>query len=338
MVFEHRPPGLVDVAAKAGVSLSTVSRVITGRTPVSASLRTRVMQAVDELGYRPNAAAQTLVSGRRSTIAVLARDTTRYGYAETLRGIEEAARAAGYVVMIAVIDSGDPREIARAVDLTLSQPLAGAIVIEFDDIGIATLEALPASVPAVAAAGARRRGGSRPHAFLDDETGAREATEYLLSLGHRTVHHIAIPATRARSGRAWGWKKALERAGAPVPSLVQAAYSPTSGYDAAQILVEDPSVTAILCGNDELAIGVARAYQERGRRIPGDISIVGFDDQPFAQMWLPSLTTVAQDFTDLGRRTFAQLEHLLSTGDRPADSAVAPRLIVRESGGPPSSR
>lgn len=337
MVFEHRPPGLVDVAAKAGVSLSTVSRVITGRTPVSASLRGRVMEAVDELGYRPNAAAQTLVSGRRSTIAVLARNTTRYGYAETLHGIEEAARTAGYVVMIAVIDSGDPEEIGRAVDLTLSQPLAGAIVIEFDDVGISTLKALPTSVPAVAAAGARRRGESRPHAFLDDETGGRKATEYLLSLGHRTVHHIAIPATRARSGRAWGWRRALERAGAPIPNPVQAAYSPTSGYDAAQVLIDDASVTAILCGNDELAIGVARAYQERGRSIPGDISIVGFDDQPFAQMWLPSLTTVAQDFTDLGRRTFAQLEHLLSTGERPPDSAVAPRLIVRESSGPPAS-
>ncbi|MFP3712433.1 LacI family DNA-binding transcriptional regulator [Puerhibacterium sp. TATVAM-FAB25] len=330
----RRPPGLVDVAAKAGVSLSTVSRVLTGRTPVSEKLRTKVQAAVDELGYRPNAAAQTLVSGKRSTIAVLARNTARFGYAATLQGVEEAARAAGYVVMIAVIESGDRDDVARAVDMTLSQALAGAIVIEFDSVGVATLEALPDVVPVVAAAGARRRAGARPHAFLDDEAGGRAATEYLLGLGHRTVHHIAIPATRRRSGREWGWRTALEAAGAPVPDVVHADYSPTSGYDAALRLVDDPSVTAILCGNDELAIGAARALSERGRKIPEEVSVVGFDDQPFAQMWVPALTTVAQDFTDLGRRTFGLLEEWIRTGRRPADSAVQPALVIRESTAP----
>lgn len=325
----------MDVAAKAGVSLSTVSRVVSGRTPVSPKLREKVLAAVRELDYRPNAAAQALVSGRRSIVAVLARNTTRFGYAATLQGIEEAARAAGHVVMIAVIESDDPTEIAREVDLILSQPLAGAIVIEFDQVGVATLEALPPSLPVVAAAGAQRRGSARSHAFLDDFAGGRQATEYLLSLGHATVHHIAIPATRLRSGRAWGWHQALKDAGIPVPPIIHAEYSPTSGYDAAQQVVDDPTVTAILCGNDELAIGVARAYQERGRRIPQDVSIVGFDDQPFAEMWLPALTTVAQDFTDLGRRTFAQLDELLRTGVRPPNSAVRPRLVIRESTAPP---
>lgn len=329
--MSRRPPGLVDVAAKAGVSLSTVSRVLTGRTPVSEKLRTRVQAAVDELGYRPNAAAQTLVSGKRSTIGVFARNTARFGYAATLQGIEEAARAAGYVVMITVIESGRADDIARAVDMTLSQALAGAIVIEFDAVGVATLEALPDVVPVVAAAGARREPGSRPHAFLDDEAGGREATEYLLGLGHRTVHHIAIPATREHSGREWGWRTALEDAGAPVPDVVPARYSPTSGYDAARRLIEDQQVTAILCGNDELAIGAARALSERGLRIPQDVSVVGFDDQPFAQMWVPALTTVAQDFTDLGHRTFGLLEQWIRTGERPADSAVQPTLVIRDS-------
>ena len=189
MVFEHRPPGLVDVAAKAGVSLSTVSRVITGRTPVSASLRVRVMEAVDELGYRPNAAAQTLVSGRRSTIArIFARNTTRYGYAETLHGIEEAARSAGYVVMIAVIDSGDPEEIARAVDLTLSQPLAGAIVIEFDDVGISTLKALPDIGPRRGCGRrttARRKSGRGWFLDSDKRLGGGKKSDDLNWLGHQ---------------------------------------------------------------------------------------------------------------------------------------------------------
>ena len=148
---------LSDVAQLAGVSISTVSRVLTGRTPVSPRLRDKVQAAVSELGYRPNAAAQTLVSGRRSTVAVLARNTLRYGYAATLQGIEEAARAAGYVVSIAVVESEAPRDLDRAVDLVLSQSLAGAIVVEFDSLGVRTLESLPDALPVVAAAGARTR-------------------------------------------------------------------------------------------------------------------------------------------------------------------------------------
>ncbi|MDF2665668.1 MAG: transcriptional regulator [Microbacterium sp.] len=337
MSLDRHVPGIVDVAAKAGVSLSTVSRVLSGRIRVSDELRVKVEAAVAELGYRPNAAAQSLVSGRRSTVAVFARNTIRYGYAATLQGIEEAARAAGYVVVIAVVESEDPDDISRSVNNALSHPLAGAIVIEFDKVGVATLAALPSTLPVVAAAGARRAPGSTPHAFLDDAAGGYEATRYLLSLGHTTVHHLAIPATKPRSGRAWGWRKALQEAGAPIPPVVQASYSPTSGYDSAQKLTGDPSITALLCGNDELAIGAARAFQEVGRRVPENISIVGFDDQPFARMWMPALTTVRQDFVDLGRRTFGLLEEWLTENRHPADSAVTPTLIVRESSAAPAT-
>lgn len=335
MPLDRDVPGIVDVAERAGVSLSTVSRVISGRTRVSDRLREKVEAAVAELGYRPNAAAQSLVSGRRSTVAVFARNTIRYGYAATLQGIEEAARAAGYVIMIAVVESDDPAAISAAVDGALSQPLAGVIVIEFDELGVATLAAMPKTVPVVAAAGARRPPGETPHAFLDDYVGGYEATKYLLAQGHHTVHHVAIPATRPGTGRAWGWRAALDQAGARVPPLLQASYSPTSGYDVAQTLLDDDAVTAVLCGNDELAIGVARAYQEIGRRIPEDVSVVGFDDQPFARMWTPALTTVRQDFVDLGRRTFALLGTWMEQGRPPEDSAVTPELVVRESAGAP---
>lgn len=329
-------PVLSDVADRAGVSISTVSRVLTGHIPVSPKLRAKVMAAVNDLGYRPNAAAQALVSGRRSTIAVLARNTLRYGYAATLQGIEESARAAGYVVMIAIVETDDEAEIRQAIDQVLTQALAGVIVIEFDSVGIRTLEALPQNLPVVAAAGAVRRSGTRPHAFLDDYEGGRTATEYLLGLGHKTVHHVAIPATRSRSGRTWGWRKALEVAGAPVPALEQAGYHPTSGYEAGLRMLENPAITAVLCGNDELAIGVARAFQEAGRQVPGDLSIVGFDDQPFAQMWMPALTTVGQDFVDLGRRSFGLLREWLETGERPRDSVGTPTLVIRESASPPA--
>lgn len=331
----HQPPVLSDVAVRAGVSISTVSRVLTGRTPVSPNLRRKVESAVAELGYRPNAAAQALVSGRRSTVAVLARNTLRYGYAATLQGIEEAARAAGYVVSIAVVESERPRDLDRAVDLVLSQSLAGAIVVEFDALGVRTLESLPLSLPVVGAAGAPHKRGARPHAFLDDQFGGEEATRYLLSLGHRTVHHVAIPATRPRSGRTWGWRRALKEAGVDAPEVLQASYDPDSGYKAGIALAADPTVTAVLCGNDELAIGVMRAFAEQGRQVPRDVSVIGFDDQPFARMWSPPLTTVSQDFVELGRRTFGMLTHWVETGERPDDSTARPTLVVRESSASP---
>ncbi|MDR7187092.1 DNA-binding LacI/PurR family transcriptional regulator [Microbacterium trichothecenolyticum] len=325
----EKMPGLVDVAAAAGVSLSTVSRVITGRTPVSERTRTRVMDAVERLGYRPNAAAQALVSGRSSTVAVIAKNTLRWGYAATLQGIEEEARAAGYTVMIAVVESSEPEELGRATDLVWSQSLAGAIVIDFDAVGSATMAALPHNVPVVAASGARSDGMGRPHAFLDDLEGGRAATEYLLSLGHETVHHVAIPATSEHSGREWGWQQALTAAGSPIPPIIRASYHPESGYEAARELPSD--ATAVLCGNDELAIGVARFLQESGRRVPFDVSIMGFDDQPFAAMWVPALSTVRQDFVDLGRRTFRLLEQWIHGGEVPPDSTASPRLVIRES-------
>lgn len=332
------PPILADVAERSGVSISTVSRVLTGRTPVSERLRTKVLTAVEELGYRPNAAAQALVSGRRSTVAVVARNTSRFGYAGTLEGIEEAARAAGFAVTIAVVESERRDEIARTIDQVLTQSLAGAIVVEFDAAGVAALEAMPDSLPVVAVAGAPRRKGPRPHAFLDDFEGGRLATRYLLDLGHATVHHVAIPPTRARSGRTWGWRQALIEAGIEPPRLVQASYDPVSGHLAGRSLLEADDVTAVLCGNDELALGVLRAFQEAGRRVPDDVSVVGFDDQPFAQMWMPALTTVSQDFISLGRRAFGLLESWVTTGVVPADSAAVPTLVVRESSAAPRIR
>jgi DNA-binding LacI/PurR family transcriptional regulator len=150
----RRPPVLADVARAAGVSVPTVSRVLSGSTPVSADKRRQVLRAIEELGYRPNAAAQALVTGRRSIISVLTSDTTRYGYAATIRGIEEAARAVGLVVAITVLDADDEESIEAAVDLALGQPLAGAITLEFDIRCVRALSMLPKSLPVAAVSSA----------------------------------------------------------------------------------------------------------------------------------------------------------------------------------------
>ncbi|NEE01706.1 LacI family DNA-binding transcriptional regulator [Phytoactinopolyspora halotolerans] len=331
-----RGPAITDVARVAGVSVPTVSRVITGSTPVRAEKRERVLAAIAQLGYRPNGAARALVAGHQKAIAVLTGGTTRYGYASTLQGIEEAARLAGYIVMITVIDSEEPALISSTVDLALAHPVAGVIVLKFDAASVKALHQLPAGLPVVAASGGRSSGV--PHAVLDDTAAASQATEYLLSLGHRTVHHVAIPAAGRRSGRVVGWRKALERAGAEVPEVLQSDWDPITGYRLGQQLARRERVTAVLCGNDEIAMGVMRGLHEQGRRVPDDVSVVGFDGHPLAAVATPALTTVEQDFVGLGRRAFDLLAGLVNDQHPPQNSLATPRLVIRESSGPPSVR
>ena len=333
----RKPPVIADVARVAGVSVPTVSRVLTGSTPVSAAKRAQVMAAIETLGYRPNAAARALVSGRQSMISVLAGNTMRYGYAATLQGVEEAARAAGYLVVITVVESEDPEVVDAAVGLVLGQAVAGAVVLEFDAAALAASRALPATVPVVTVSSVTPGERMRPHAELDDRSAAGEAVRYLLGLGHRTVHHVAIPSTGPEVGRTIGWREALVAAGAPVPEPVAAGWEPSSGYDAGVLLARDPEVTAVLAGNDQLAIGLMRAFSDAGRAVPDEVSVVGFDDEPFAAMWSPPLTTVAQDFVGLGRRAFGMLAELMRTGASTARSTAVPQLLVRGSSAPPSA-
>ncbi|HEY5518185.1 MAG TPA: LacI family DNA-binding transcriptional regulator [Cellulomonas sp.] len=327
-------PVIADVARVAGVSVPTVSRVLTGAVPVSPARRARVLAAIEELGYRPNAAARALVSGRRSMIAVLAGNTSRYGYARTIQGVEEAARQAGYTVVITVVESEDADVVDAAVNLVLGQPVAGVIVLEFDGPGREALKRLPHGLAVVAAAGGFRRGGPVPYVLIDEQAAGRVITEYLLGLGHRTVHHVAVPTMGEPSGRTEGWREALVAAGAPVPEVLAGTWSPGSGYRIGLELLDRPDVTAVFCGNDDLAIGVLRAFVENGVAVPQDVSVVGFDDQPLGAFWFPALTTAAQDFDDLGARAFASLQHVLGGGGVPPSAVATPALVIRESAGP----
>ena len=333
-----KPPTIADVARVAGVSVPTVSRVLTGNIPVAEKRRSQVLKAIEELGYRPNAAARALVSGRRSMIAVLAANTSRYGYARTVEGIEEAARAAGYMVVITVVETAEPEAVNSAVDMVLSHAVAGVIVLDFDEPGHAAMSALPRNVPVVVAAASPSRSVDLPRAYLADQRAARAATEYLLSLGHRTVHHIALPSTGRRGGRTAGWAAALKDAGVEVPEALSASWNPLDAYELAKTLAADPTVTAVLAGNDEVAVAVLRAMTEQGRRVPEDVSVIGFDDQPIASLVSPSLTTVAQDFAELGRQSFALLGRAIGGVEGRTTISVPARLVVRESTAPAPRR
>ncbi|THV23473.1 LacI family DNA-binding transcriptional regulator [Glycomyces paridis] len=336
MAGRLRNPTISDVAKRAGVSVPTVSRVLTGAAKVSAAKRELVEAAIAELDFRPSAAARNLVSRRSQTIAVIAGNTSRYGYAEAIRGVEIAARAEGYTVMITVVESADEDEVDRAIAATLTQALAGVVVLKFDPPGVAALRKIPAHLPVVALSGTRESGIHQ--AVLDEAAAAEELTAYLLGLGHATVHHVRVPPSRRVDGRTSGWKRALTSAGAVVPAVRDASWDPKSGVAIGRELAADRSVTAVFCGNDEIAMGVMRGITEAGLRVPEDVSVAGFDDHPLAELWSPPLTTVDQDFAGLGSRGFhLLLQAVDGTGDRRFSSEL-PKLVLRSSTAAPGSR
>jgi DNA-binding LacI/PurR family transcriptional regulator len=320
------------VAAAAGVSHQTVSRVLNNAPRVDADTRRHVLDVIGRMGYRPNRAARALGLGRASAVTVVTSDTTLYGCASTLQGVEEAARQSGLAVGVRVVESDQAAHVRQTVEY-VSDPSAGSVlVIAFDAAGTGVLRGLPAEVPAVAATEAGGVPGiPHPMMYLDERPAAADATRHLLSLGHRTVHHVAIPSETATSARQTGWREALRAAGAPVPRVVRAGWDPRSAYLAAQRLAADPQVTAIFCGNDDAALGVRRALHEAGRSVPTDVSLVGCDDVPGAAYWTPALTTVRMDFVGLGRACVAAL-----TGEpQPPETLVPPSLVIRESTAPP---
>lgn len=316
--------------------MPTVSRVLTGAARVSEDKRARVLAAIEELKFRPSAAARALVARQPRTIAVLAGDTSHYGYAETIRGIEESARNAGYLVTITVVESPHDDSVDVAVALVLNQPLAGVIVLKFDPAGVAALQKIPTDIPTVSISGIREAGV--PQAVFNEAAAAEHLVEHLLNLGHTTVYHVRVPPSRKEDGRTTGWRRALKAAGRDVPEPLDATWEPESGRLIGLALAETPGVTAVFCGNDEIAMGVIRGLAERGKSVPKDVSVVGFDDHPLAAMWNPPLTTVRQDFASLGARAFGLLDNLLADQPVKKFSAVMPPLIVRESSGPPPTR
>jgi DNA-binding LacI/PurR family transcriptional regulator len=329
-----KPATIADVAAQAGVSVPTVSRVLTGAARVSPAKRELVEAAIAQLHYRPSAAARVLVSRKAQVIAVIAGDTSRYGYAEAIRGIEEDARAAGYTVMITVVETADDAEVDRAISATLTQPLAGAVVLKFDAPGVAALSRLPADVPVVALSGVRDT--AVPQAVLDETRAAEELTHYLLGLGHPTVHHVRIPPSRREDGRTTGWRRALRKADAAIPPTFDSTWDPRDAVDVGTQIATDPAVTAVFCGNDEIAMGVIRGIVDAGLRVPEDVSVVGFDNHPLSGLWSPPLTTAEQDFAGLGRRGLQLLLKEIDGEESKRYSSERPPLVIRSSAAAPN--
>jgi LacI family transcriptional regulator len=327
---------MADVARLAGVSHQTVSRVLNEHPRVRPDTRERVLRAITELGYRRNAMARGLASRRSRVLGVVSFDTILFGPASTLLGIERAARAADYGVSIVTMERVDHASLVGAANILADQGVDGVIIIAPQMAAAAALRSLPGGLPAVAVEAGKD--SALPSVAVDQIAGAQLAVRHLLELGHGTVWHVAGPSDwlEARH-RIEGWRRTLVEAGARVPPVLGGDWSARSGYAAGQALSGQAGVSAVFAGNDQMALGLLRALQERGIRVPDDISVVGFDDIPEAGFLLPPLTTIRQDFDEVGRRSMALLLDLLEAGHGGAvasPAAVPPTLVLRQSTAP----
>ncbi len=343
-----RPPAMSDVARLAGVSHQTVSRVLNDHPSVRPETRERVLDAIATLGYRRNSAARALVTMRSGTIGVVTTGSALYGPTSTLIAVEEAAREQGYFVSVATIRRYDADTMHRVLEHFMDQGVEGIVVIAPQTDVAAAVDSFKAPVPVIMIA-ARDHPGEAPDAetphearagsilaiAVDQRLGARTATEHLLGLGHRTVLHLSGPLDwfDARE-RETGWRAALEEHGAPVPDPVRGDWSSDRGYAVGKELADavraGDGPTAVFAGNDQLALGLLRAFWERGVRVPSDVSVVGFDDVAGAGHFIPPLTTVRQPFGTLGRRCMAMMiDALAGATVRPV--SIPPELMVRES-------
>ena len=325
-----------DVARLAGVSAQTVSRVAAGSEHVRPDTRERVLRAMNQLGYSPNRAAQALRRGSFKTIGVLTQQIQRTGEALTTAGVLEAATAVDYAVNLVQVEHPASDDLREAVYRLSHQTIDGLVVVQAGRAGLEHLS-LPPTMPVAVSDSALV--GYYPSASADQVGGVRDAVGHLLGLGHRTVHHVCGPEDSQSSLiRRATWARCLQEAGREVPEPVPGDWEAAAGYEAGLRLSADPEATAVFCANDELALGLIRAMHEQGRRVPQDVSVVGFDGLAVGEYSFPPLTTVRQDFKRHGREMVGLVLEQAASGelDRSRSIIIPTELIVRGSTAPPA--
>ncbi|MCM6762374.1 LacI family DNA-binding transcriptional regulator [Rathayibacter sp. ZW T2_19] len=325
-----RAPSIYDVARAAGVSHQTVSRVLNDHPSLRAETKRRVLEVMAELDYRPNLAARALVTSRTRTIGVLSSQSLQYGPASSIQAIEVAARDAGYLVVTANVDGTDGESIQAGIRHLLNQAVEGLVVIApqirvFDILSGAALR-----IPHVTL---QTSDDSRDDAlYVDQMAGARLATAHLIDLGHTEIVHLAGPQDWIEAeARMRGFLAELDDRNVAMRPPLLGDWSAERGHRVGLELSRFLDFTAVFAANDQMALGLLSAFHERGIRVPEDVSVIGYDDIPEAAFYWPPLTSVRQDFAELGRRCMATLLSLIE-GERPEWAApIAPQLVVRGS-------
>lgn len=318
-----------DVARAAGVSLQTVSRVANGEPNVVDTTRARVLTAMNDLDYRPNSAARAMRRGAYRAVGVIYHSLHSVGTHRSLEEISERAIGLGYGTTIMPLGAASGRPASGAFTRLREMAVDAVIVIFPSPFGVEQSLQLPTTVPVVVLGPPQGRGSSSVD--FDQFSGAQQAVEHLLGLGHPTVHHVAGPAQSfAADARLQTWRDVLEMAGSRIPEVYRGDWSAASGYEQTKRLLEHETPTALFVANDQMALGAYRALHEAGLRIPEDVSVVGFDDNDEAAMYAPPLSTIAQDWASLGEVALTTAL-AMTRGAEPSISTVAQRFVERES-------
>jgi LacI family transcriptional regulator len=329
-----QPPTLADIAREAGTSSSTASRALSGRGYVSDSVRDRLVEIADRMGYVPNASARTLKQRTSRVVGVVVSDLGNQFYARLLSGIEQVLREANYQMVVLGDNSETAEEVAGARTF-IAMRAPGVIM---TPVGSDASELLRLQGIAVVEVDRQLASGSCDAVVIDNERGGREATMHLVGLGHTRIALLGVETDwTSDAGRLKGYRAALRTAGIPFDKRLVVRIPLHSPDTEARIeaLLDQGRPTGIFAANNTLAEQAWRVLRRRGLRIPEDISLVGFDDVPWMEMVDPPITVVEQPTLELGRCAAKLLiRRLAGPTLEAAVECLQPRLLVRGSTGP----
>jgi DNA-binding LacI/PurR family transcriptional regulator len=325
-----RKANIYDVAKLAGVSHQTVSRVLNNHTSVKPATREKVELAIAELKYRPNQAARQLVTSRSRMIGILIAGTELYGPWAILNAMEREARIEGYSIISISLLPDSPESWREGIDQLRNLEIDGVITIALSKQIIREVEKSlsSATIVIVDTEPSKKFDAVNIENFL----GAKLTTEHLIALGHKSIAHITGPMDGFEGEqRRAGYEEAMNSAKLKI-DVIEGDWSISTGYEIGKkIAARKIRPTALFTANDHLALGAIKAFGEEGIRVPADMSIIGFDDIPEAAYLRPALTTVRQDFDQLGNLAIKRMILQLREPRKPESLTIAPELIIRES-------
>jgi LacI family transcriptional regulator len=324
---------ILDVALRAEVSIATVSRVVNkSEHKVNPATREKVLAAIRELDYRPNALAKGLLMKKTMTIGIIIPDISNPYYAEIVRGIQDTADRAGYAVMLHNTD-GKQERIIRHIYLLREKSVDGVIFSGGIINGYETLSVLKELKERVVVVG--RHEVDFPAVMVDNMGGSTQAVQHLIDLGHRRIGCLGGPeGSTTAADRLTGYRNALAQNGMTLDTrlVMRGAWNPESGYQLARQLLEgNEKPTAILCANDQMAFGAIKAARELGLNVPKDLAVIGFDNVPPGSYFDPPLTTVEIPMYDIGTASMQMLIDLLSREKFDKLRLFNTKLLVRGS-------
>ncbi|MBB6452139.1 LacI family transcriptional regulator [Salirhabdus euzebyi] len=321
---------IYDVAREANVSMATVSRVVNGNPNVKPATRQKVLEAIERLGYRPNAVARGLASKKTTTVGVIIPDISSVFFAELARGIEDIATMYKYNIILSNSDQNKNKEL-HLINTMLGKQVDGIVYMGGDITEDHIKEFQSAPVPVVLAATVDKT-NTIPSVNIDYEAAATEAVEKLINDGNEVISIVSGPLeTDINNQKLNGYKQALQSAGLVVDEelIYTGDYTYQSGLDSVeQFLTSKTKPSAIFVASDEMALGVIHGIQDRGLTVPGDIAVVGFDNTRLATMVRPTLTTIVQPMYDIGAVSMRLLTKYMNKEQVDESNVILPHRIV----------